>query len=107
MKQFASEIGFISILLGLQIIDIDPPESANIYNSVGTPGNVYGVTISGGYAYVADGPSGLQIIDIDPPEFAHIVGSVDTPGGAVEVAVWGSYGYVAAGSGGLRIIKLW
>ena len=80
---------------GLQIIDIDPPESAYIVKSVDTT-DARGIAVSGGYAYVADRDSGLQIIDNEPPESAYIVGSVDTPDAAYGVAVSGGYTYVAA-----------
>ena len=59
----------------LKIVDIDPPESASIINSVPVPFCPEGVAVSNGYAYVADYnsmpyDSGLVIIDINPPELA-------------------------------------
>lgn len=41
---------------------------ASIISSYDTPGNSYGVTIVGNYAYIADGEKGLQIIDISDPK---------------------------------------
>ena len=90
---------------GLVIIDIDPVESAYIFNVVDYP-SIWArdVAIEHGYAYVASG-DGLFIIDIDPIEIAHTVGQVDSIDGAVGVAVEDGVAYVAAG--GLRIIELW
>jgi len=76
---------------GLQIIDIDPPDSAYIVNHVDMPpGNGVDVAVSDGYAYVASG-SGVQIIDIDPPDSAYILKTV---GGGRDIAVSGGYAYV-------------
>ncbi|MCX5754313.1 MAG: hypothetical protein NTW97_11865, partial [Candidatus Krumholzibacteria bacterium] len=61
----------------LQIIGIESPESAYIAKSVDTPFQSIGVTVSEGFAYVADGDV-MQIIDIDPLSSAHIIGAVDT-----------------------------
>jgi hypothetical protein len=80
---------------------------AYIVKTVDTPGNAYGVYVSGGYAYVVDYDSGLQIIDIEPIGSAFIVKSVDTLDYAYGVYVSGGYAYVADYVGGLRIIKLW
>ena len=41
---------------------------------------LYGVTVVGTTAYVADGDSGLQVIDVSNPASPQIIGSVDTPG---------------------------
>ena len=91
---------------GLEIVNIDPPESAYIVNMVDTPGYADKVAVSGEYAYVADEEAGLQIIDIDPPESASIVKTVDTPGYALSVAVSGGYAYVADFFNGLQIIDI-
>jgi len=91
---------------GLQIIDVEPPESASIVKSVDTPGWACGVYVTSGYAYVADEGSGLQIIDVDPIGSASIVKSVDTSGEALGVYVTGSYAYVADGGSGLQIIDI-
>ena len=91
---------------GLQIIDVDPPESASIVKSVDTSGHAYEVYVTGGYAYVADEYSGLQIIDVEPIGSASIVKSVDTPDIANGVYVTGGYAYVADYGGGLQIIDV-
>jgi hypothetical protein len=49
---------------GLQIIDVEPPESAYIVKTVGTPDSAYEVCVSDGYAYIADFDGGLRIIKL-------------------------------------------
>ena len=56
------------------------PSSPHLIGSCDTPGDAYGVAISGTCAYVADGDSGLQVIDISTPSSPHLIGSCDTPG---------------------------
>jgi len=71
-----------------------------------TPGDAYGVYVSGSYAYVADDNSGLQVIDISDPASPYIVGSVDTPGDAHNVYISGSYAYVADVNSSLQVIDI-
>ena len=65
---------------GLRVIDVSTP-SAPV--EVGThrhaPGSSYGIAVSGGYAYVADGDGGLRVIDVSTPSAPVEVGFVDTP----------------------------
>ena len=58
------------------MIDITNPQSPQIVGSVDTPGEAFGVAVSGTYAYVADYRSGLQVIDITNSQGPQIVGSV-------------------------------
>jgi hypothetical protein len=62
------------------------------------------VTVSGSYAYVADGPTGLRVIDVSNPQNPVEVGSYDTPTAARGVAVSGSLVYVADDTTGLRVV---
>ena len=49
----------------IQIIDINPPETAAIVASADTWGhNVYGIEINGRYAYVADRDIGLRVYQL-------------------------------------------
>ena len=59
------------------------------------------VTVSGTYAYVADGFYGMQIVDIANTS-APRIGAVDTPGDATGVAVSGTHAYVADGAADYR-----
>ena len=95
------------ILSGLYIIDVDPPDSANIVTTVVTPGSSFNVDgNSSEYIYVADYNAGLQIIDVDPPESASIVNSVDTYDFAYDIDVTNNYAYIADGDAGLIIIDI-
>ena len=91
---------------GLEIADIDPPESASSVTVVPISGNALDVAVSDGYAYVAAKGTGLHIVDIDPPETASLVNSVPTPGEPRNVAVSGGYAYVADSISGLEIIDI-
>ena len=82
------------------------PANPEIIGSVDTPGEAYGVSVSGSYVYVADYKSGLQVIDISNPSSPTITSSVDTPGEAYSVYVSGSYVYVADGRSGLQVIDI-
>ena len=88
----------------LDIIDVDPPDSAYLVNSVYIGGGGYCVAVSEGYAYVAEGS--LEIVDIDPPDSAYVVDSINTPGYAVGVAVSDGYAYVADSDSGLQIVDI-
>jgi hypothetical protein len=63
-----------------------------------------GVSISGGYACVADDEAGLRVIDVGNPHAPSEVGFLDTPGFAGMVVGCGESTYVADGSAGLRVI---
>jgi len=71
-----------------------------------TNGSASGVTISGNYAYVADGSSGLAIIDISDPTNPGSPVYRDTDGTAQEVTISGNYAYVADRNSGLAIIDI-
>jgi hypothetical protein len=73
---------------------------------VDTPGEAFGLYISGRYAYVADGSAGFTVIDISNPDSPIIIGSVDTPDSAVDVYVSGNYAYVADYFSGLQVIDI-
>jgi hypothetical protein len=63
------------------------------------------VTVSGNYAYVADGLGGLQIIDISDPTASSKVGFYDTPGWASDAVVEENYVHIADGDSG--VLTLW
>ena len=74
--------------------------------SYDTPGNAYGVYVTGGHAYVADGESGLQIINVSNPASPTMTGSYDTPSSARDVYAAGGTAYVANFSSGLQVIDV-
>jgi len=81
-------------------------EGTNIIGNYDTPGDAHGVTISGNYAYVADGFSGFHIIDISDPKNPLYVGGYDTPDEAWEIALKGDYALVADGKSGLLVFDI-
>ena len=89
---------------GIQIIDVDPIDSAYVVKTLDT-NDAYEIVILNGYAYVADGSSGLQIIDIDPPQNAYVVNTVDTEM-AYDVCVANGLAYLADGSGSFKILDI-
>jgi hypothetical protein len=66
---------------------------------------VWGVAVTGSYAYVADGDGGLRVISVTDPARASQAGFYDTAGDAPGVAVSGGYAYVADWDGGLVILR--
>jgi len=71
-----------------------------------TSGNTSKVTISGNYAYMADGNSGLTIIDISNPTNPGNPVYMNTNGSGRDISVVGDYAYVADGDSGLAIIDI-
>jgi hypothetical protein len=95
---------------GLQIIDIDPVDSASIVHNVGNAIDGYsqGVFVSGDYAYVADDEAGFMIINITEPEAAYIVGYPGDMGYYESVFVSGDYAFLttARWDGGVSVYDI-
>jgi hypothetical protein len=64
-----------------------------------------GVSVSGGYAFVASGAQGAQVIDVSNPAAPVKVGQIDATD-AWDVEVRGDYVYVADGDSGLRVLDI-
>jgi hypothetical protein len=90
---------------GLQIIDIDPPSSAQIVKSIYIDDGAYEVCVQNGYAYVSCAYS-FKIIDVSPPGSSYIVKSIDGVSGGFGFSIIGNYAYVANGYQGLQIIDI-
>ena len=88
----------------LFIVDITPPGSAYIFNTVDMYYGVYDLAVSGGYAYIASGD--LLIVDIDPPESGYVMNSVALEGGALSIALSDGYAYAAGWQGALNIVDI-
>ncbi len=84
---------------GLVILNADGTALAGL----DTPGVGYGVAISGGVAYVADGPAGIQVVDIHDPRAPTTLGTVATPGPAYAAKASGNDLYVAGSFGVWRL----
>lgn len=69
-----------------------------------TPGNAYGIAVSGGYAYLGD--YGLRIINISNPANPTETGAYEDYATTYGVAVSGNYAYATNGFYGLRIVDI-
>jgi len=75
-----------------------------VIGSCDTPGVSQDVTVSGNFAYLADGIAGLQIINISEPALPYIEGStVLLTSNATHIAVWGNYAFLTDPISGLLI----
>ncbi|NER21807.1 MAG: hypothetical protein F6J96_14145 [Symploca sp. SIO1C2] len=92
---------------GVQIAlaEESPKKTPTLLSSFDTPGEAYGVAISGNTAYVADLDSGLQIIDVKDPTAPKILGSIDTHR-ALRLAIADNKAYIADWTSGLQIIDV-
>jgi hypothetical protein len=90
----------------LVIINIENPTNPTLTGSYNTNGYANDVTISGNYAYVADGNNGLVIINIENPTNPTLTGRYNTNGYANGVTISGNYAYVADEYYGLVIINI-
>jgi len=76
-----------------------------IVGAANTPGDAYGVAVSGNYAYVADRALGLQVIDITNPAKPLDRGRRVHAGLCPRRRPVGNYAYVADGGFGLMIAR--
>jgi len=94
-------------VLGLNNAEADDwEETLGPIGSYDTDDNVWSLTISGNYAYLADGYNGLVIVNIEDPSNPTFVGSYDTDGYPYDVTISGNYAYVAHYSGLLAILNI-
>ena len=83
---------------GVHVVDIDPPETAHLVQTISTEFPAYDAAISGDYCYLATDSTFLTVIDISDPESASIVHQVDCEHYDYDgryVAVSGDYAYLA------------
>jgi len=64
-----------------------------------------GLTLHGGYAFVADGSEGIKIVDISAPDTPTLIGGFHTAA-ARDIAVRGGYAFVADGERGLKVLDV-
>jgi len=91
---------------GVRVFDIADPSEPVEVGFVDTPGWARAITVSIGYAYVADDDAGLRVIDVSAPSAPVEVGFADTSGRAYDVAVSRGHAYVADFNQGLRVIDI-
>lgn len=94
---------------GLYAVDVSTPTAPSIVGFFDTDGYAYGVTVSGGVAYVADF-SALQILDVTNPAAIVRLGSFDTAGIAQRVSVGTinakNYAFIAERDFGMRVLEV-
>ena len=90
----------------LMVIDIDPPEEADIVQYVHTPEYLEDVDVSDGHAYITNINYGLHIVDISSPESAYLV---DYGGIVIQphrITIEDDLAYVADGHYGFKIMNI-
>lgn len=98
-------LAFCAYKNAMDIFNISNPESPKYFCGCYTQDYVYGLDVSGRYAYMANASCGLKIVDITDPVNPTLAGKYDTPGGAMDVCYAKGYAFVADGSG-LQIIDV-
>ena len=88
------------------VIKNETPESAFIYNTIGSCSYPYGIDKAGGYIFAINGEDGIRVIDVDPPESPYYITTIDTNDFANDVVVAGGYLYMSDKKGGFRIFQL-
>lgn len=103
---------------GVVVIDISDPTRPHRVGRWTTRGCTWGVSVSGRYAYAADGyrgavfqplyPAGLAILDLENPGCLQRLGSVEVPHDSHEwgLAVSGSFAYLHSGVHALHSTNL-
>lgn len=79
----------------LRVFDYSDPSTPVLAGSVNLPGNARALTLSGDYAYVADGYEGLTIVRISSPTIPYVMGNVSFAGSTRDVVVSGDTAFVA------------
>lgn len=75
-------------------VDYSDPSQPRVVGEEDLPGNARALTLSGDYAYVADGYNGLSIVSLSSPAYPWLRGNVTFDGCTRDVAVSGDRAYV-------------
>jgi hypothetical protein len=87
-----------------EVVDVSDPGNPRRVSGWEERGFIHSVSVSGGFAYLADFDGGLHVIDISDPANPKRVGG-NSSCSANGVTIHGDKVFVAAGSGGLIILK--
>jgi len=91
---------------GLQVVDISTPSSPLSMGSTAADGGyAKGVSVKGGFAYVAAYTGGLQIFNVADPAAPAIHEVIDASGSVWGTSVSGDYIYCANGGSGIQIFE--
>ncbi len=94
--------GFSQFLVAIDVSDkLNPVRISNIVFSE----HIQDFTLSGNYAYVANGDSGVRVVDIADPANLVEVGA-DVGGFAQSIAISGNYAYVCQRTDGFRVLDI-
>lgn len=89
------------------ISDPHHPKRASIIHDWSLGGNLYNVTVVGGYAYFADVGTGLHISDVRRPTSPKFAGLCEFSGwGGAGVAVSGHYAFCGGGGAGITVVDI-
>ncbi len=87
----------------LQIIDIDPPESAAIVSTLDVYARI--CAVSGGYAYLAADSDDVLVVDVTSPQSPALAETISLPESCRDIRVSGGYAY-ALGDTNLYVIDI-
>lgn len=96
----------------LLIVDVAQPSAPAEIGRVLLPDIAYGVSVSGDYAYIADGASSLQVVNVSNPVEPVLVHGAFSPSSwysrsdARDVLIAGNCAYVADKSTGLLVLDI-
>jgi hypothetical protein len=88
---------------GLEVFDISVPTAPEEIGVFKTSGAAREVTVTGGFAFVADGRDGLRVVDVSGSSLSEVA-FFGPSSDAVAVAASGEVVYLADGSDGLWVI---
>ena len=97
---------YVTSHIGAYIVDVSEPTNPVLTGTYEAPGPGADITVSGNFAYVADGNFGLRVVDVTDPTNPIEVAFCNTPSEALGVKVQGEFAFVADESSGLRIIDV-
>jgi hypothetical protein len=90
----------------LLIVDISDPAAAFTVGSQELSAST-GITVSGGYAYVATFWEGVQVVDVSDPTAPAVVGSAPLDLGCYDIVLVGDYAYVTNRfAGGVSVLDV-
>ena len=91
---------------GLEIVDINPIEHANVVSLTTTEQKALDVIVDGKYAYLGMANEGLKIFDISDPTAPILISSLVLPWDAEEVEVSDGFVYIREGGSNLKIVDV-
>lgn len=102
--QIAGNLGYVSTLTGLQIVDLSHRSDPVLKGSVDLGARAEGVAVQGDFAYLPMG-DGLHVIDVSDPDHPVEGGLYATSNGVGAVRVRGQTAYVCVGTATQSVIQ--